>query len=212
MIVHCEVEMLSAWLDGELTVAEADRVAAHVETCAECRDELAAMLRVMDELRSLERVAPPPALAAEVSRRVKLEGRPLRLRALLAEHAGGVLQPGLGFFYAVVVSLAAIAGLVVLAPALERWQAGATAPLAVTAAALSPVGQTQLAAGRELLWDGATWREAAVREMPTVQVRIGTAEWERVRASEPVLDDLWALWAPVEVRRGDEVVRILPAI
>jgi anti-sigma factor RsiW len=56
-------ERLSAWLDGELTAEERREVAAHLEGCAECRRELAALERLDAALGSLE--APTPARLAD---------------------------------------------------------------------------------------------------------------------------------------------------
>jgi anti-sigma factor RsiW len=49
--VHEKVsEMLSAFLDGELTQAESQRVRVHVEDCSDCQ-------RALDELRALQETA-----------------------------------------------------------------------------------------------------------------------------------------------------------
>jgi negative regulator of sigma E activity len=67
---HLVSESLSAYLDGEAGAAEARRVSAHLAACAACRGRLEATRRVTAGLRQLAAVAPPPALAAQVRRRL----------------------------------------------------------------------------------------------------------------------------------------------
>ena len=50
----CENENISAWLDGELTDRDAGRVAAHVESCASCRETVAAFRSMSQYFTELE--------------------------------------------------------------------------------------------------------------------------------------------------------------
>ena len=59
-------ELLSAHIDGELTVEEASRLEDHLRGCEACRRELADMQRVWDGLGVLEDVEPSSHLAARV--------------------------------------------------------------------------------------------------------------------------------------------------
>ncbi len=58
-------ERLSAWLDGESEAAEEKAMEAHLQVCARCRAELAALERLQEALAGLE--APVPE---ELGRRV----------------------------------------------------------------------------------------------------------------------------------------------
>jgi hypothetical protein len=79
---HITTEILSAYLDSELGVAEAARIETHCENCADCRARLLAIRRVARSLSSLGTVAPPAALRAQVRRRIEFEPLPLRQRWL----------------------------------------------------------------------------------------------------------------------------------
>jgi anti-sigma factor RsiW len=61
-------ELLTAFLDGELTGAERDRVTAHLAQCGNCRTEARALRELMGQLRELGRV--PSDAGAELSRRL----------------------------------------------------------------------------------------------------------------------------------------------
>ncbi|MFN2640909.1 MAG: anti-sigma factor [Actinomycetota bacterium] len=56
MNAHEELELLSAFLDGELTDAERLRVDAHLPGCAECRATLDALRATLGDLGSLPRI------------------------------------------------------------------------------------------------------------------------------------------------------------
>jgi len=55
-------DLLSAYLDGELTADEHVAVAAHLDACEACRSEFAATASARASLRSLPQIEPPPAL------------------------------------------------------------------------------------------------------------------------------------------------------
>lgn len=57
-------EELSAYLDGELTTMEIPAVMAHIETCADCRAELADLDRSRIAVRALPGIEPPAFLDA----------------------------------------------------------------------------------------------------------------------------------------------------
>ena len=103
------VELLSSYLDDELERAESRRVEDHLAHCPGCRAQLDSLRRVVDNLRRLERAAPPPTLAQHVQRRVALDRRkttPLgRFEAEIHR-----LRPQLSVFFpfAMVFALAAI--------------------------------------------------------------------------------------------------------
>ena len=210
---HCEVETLSAWLDDALDADEAARVATHLGRCPDCSTELADLRRVVAGLRALERLPPPPALAIEVGRRTSLSRRRPGLTARLADGREAI-QPSVGLLFALVVAFALIGGLAVLGPQLRQER---TLPVMfhdtpeATTAALPAAGMPLEVAGRRLVWDGELWREEASEGVAGRQLTIGSPEWARWLEREPLLVELETLAAPVDVRDGDELVRVVPA-
>ena len=81
---------LHAYADGELDAAEALRVKAHLETCADCRAELAAIRELKTALHGLDfsEVA-PHGLGADIQRRVALAR--MRDRAIWTGGTAGLL-------------------------------------------------------------------------------------------------------------------------
>ena len=81
---------LHAYADGELDAAEAGLVEAHLETCADCRAELAAIRELKTALHGLDfsEVA-PDGLTADIQRRVALARA--RDRAIWTGAGGGLL-------------------------------------------------------------------------------------------------------------------------
>lgn len=55
-------ERLSAYMDGETSLAETEQVARHLEVCPECRRELAALKRLSAALAELKVTVPPLAV------------------------------------------------------------------------------------------------------------------------------------------------------
>jgi len=58
-------EMISAYLDGELTRAESSRLFTHTGSCGRCVAEMEAMQRVRAAVRSLPMVEMPPGLLGD---------------------------------------------------------------------------------------------------------------------------------------------------
>lgn len=73
--MNCErvQNLLSAYLDNELTTEEHRLVRAHLVTCAECNCEYEAMSDVKARLSSLESLEVPPGFFEEVSARLQAE-------------------------------------------------------------------------------------------------------------------------------------------
>ncbi len=85
---HSELrEQLDAYALGALEVDEAEAVAAHLVTCAECRAELAEMRRVTDALPAALEVTSPLRVHPSVKRRV--------LAAIQRPPRSGHLRPAL---------------------------------------------------------------------------------------------------------------------
>ncbi|MGE5233319.1 MAG: anti-sigma factor family protein, partial [Acidobacteriota bacterium] len=90
---HLETEILSAYLDGQLSAAERGRVESHLQGCADCARRLAGLRSAIASLQSLDRVEPPAELFAEVRRRAaqvapESAGGPLAWIAWPARHPG----------------------------------------------------------------------------------------------------------------------------
>lgn len=79
MMQHTELDLLSAYVDGELDDAERARVKSHLPTCAECRGTLDALLLTLADLKTLPDEAPAEqdswALRAAIARARKPAGR-----------------------------------------------------------------------------------------------------------------------------------------
>lgn len=58
---HVDVELLSAYLDAQVTPGERRRIEAHLAECAACRHELAALRQTVTLLQALPRIAVPRA-------------------------------------------------------------------------------------------------------------------------------------------------------
>lgn len=58
---HVTVDLLSAYLDGQITSTERTQIEAHLQGCAECRSELASLRNTVAMLKAMPRVAVPRA-------------------------------------------------------------------------------------------------------------------------------------------------------
>jgi Putative zinc-finger len=67
---HADTELLSAYLDDEVALAEARSLEAHLAVCESCRVQLEGMRRTIHRLGTIERPAPPPWLAQRVHHHV----------------------------------------------------------------------------------------------------------------------------------------------
>jgi anti-sigma factor RsiW len=80
---HDEIRrMLSAFLDGELTQVEQQRVRVHLEDCAACRREYEEMARLQEMTRSLPLAGPPEDRMNELEKSLMVQA-PRRLGWLL---------------------------------------------------------------------------------------------------------------------------------
>lgn len=74
-------ELLSAYLDGELTEGEKETVEAHLQTCDACRQLVDALANLRQEMGEAE-LTPPPALREAIMTQVHRENRLRRIRRL----------------------------------------------------------------------------------------------------------------------------------
>jgi hypothetical protein len=111
--VHFDDDLLSAFLDGELPVHEAETVESHLASCAGCRARLDGLRRVVHALGRLERAAPPQVLAQRVERRVALAERQTSLVERLESNLRGLsLESPMVVTFAIVLALATMVYLV----------------------------------------------------------------------------------------------------
>jgi anti-sigma factor RsiW len=75
-------EELVAFLDNELSPTQRSSVAAHLEECTLCREELLILGNVVEKLVHLEATEPSPDLARRFKQRFQTEQRPGFLQAL----------------------------------------------------------------------------------------------------------------------------------
>lgn len=76
---HEEIrQMLSAYLDGELTQAGAQRVRIHLEDCEQCRRTYEEMVRLQQMTRELAFAEPPEARMKELEKSLSVQA-PRRL-------------------------------------------------------------------------------------------------------------------------------------
>lgn len=73
--VHLDVELLSAYIDNEVTLQEAVRVERHLQVCGSCAEELASLRWTVNLLREVPPVAVPRSFAI---RQIDLEPEPAR--------------------------------------------------------------------------------------------------------------------------------------
>ncbi len=186
-VVHAEPDRLSAYLDGELPAADVRALEEHVEGCPSCRAELDGLAAVVGTLRRLERQAPPPVLAGQVTRRLDVEGRPVGLVARVeAALQRWKVEPGTLVTFGVVVALAAM--LALLGSSLEesaRRREAARAEWSGLELVTAVVGDHRFDR------DGALWREVGAGE-PEVRLAPDTPEARAILDATPRLRDLLA--------------------
>jgi anti-sigma factor RsiW len=107
---HPDTELLSSYLDSELSTAEAGRLQEHLRGCPPCTDRLASLRHTVDRLRTLQRPVPPAAVAEELRARLPGARRPpaWRQRFERVVREGLVLQPAIATGFALVLGLAVI--------------------------------------------------------------------------------------------------------
>jgi hypothetical protein len=101
--MSCEIHWprIADALRGSLSPGEASTLAAHLETCAACRTELAGLRQLWDELADLPAPVPPPGMAGAFRQALGREagrGRPGRVRRF--GPAAAALVAGLVLGYA----------------------------------------------------------------------------------------------------------------
>ena len=134
----CDLEVLSAYLDEELSPGETARLEAHLETCHACQDRLRGLTRVSETLRSLERAAPPPILEELVLGRREVPGaRSWSGRLAQMNEASRRTRSTIGLVFAMVLMLVVFVYLFSLA---QSRQAPTSTVISVTSDHLREAG------------------------------------------------------------------------
>lgn len=205
MSSHVEVEMLSAFLDDEMAVADRGRVEAHVAVCATCRTRLEELRGVARGLAALDRPAVPRTLDLAVPVRARRDPKRLA-RWTLRPVSGALTLP-----FAVVAALATLF-LVVHA---TRVEAPGAAGHGEVERAAGDVPGDALPSGPVLRYREGAWRPAGGAP-PDGPSRAATAEeWLHLRQRQPALAHFaerhvlelpwggsWVRFAPEEAPTG----------
>jgi anti-sigma factor RsiW len=112
---HLRVEVISAYVDDELSPRRRTVVDGHLENCSSCRERLAGMRSAVGGVRRLEKVAPPPAIAFRVRQEIaRRDARPAgffaRLRSSLSLTTNPALSTPLGMALALLLSVLVFEG------------------------------------------------------------------------------------------------------
>ena len=164
MTAHPEVEILSTYLDRELSRPERCQVEEHLERCEDCRQRLSSLQRVVGDLQALERLAPPPHLGAHLHRLASLEAsQPTLIRRLEHRASRFILQPFIAPIFAIVMALILI--IYLLSWGLHR-QATGRIPVHLeperTRIESPEVESPQQIAGRAFRFDDGVWGETTL--------------------------------------------------
>lgn len=109
MQCHEVQELMSEYIDGVLDPSALERVDRHIEGCPECRSELDALKMVVDLVRDLPLVEPPPEFRPELRKRLETEAvRPVNtglIHRLASGRWSGIIALAASFI--LVIGLAA---------------------------------------------------------------------------------------------------------
>ncbi len=114
---HLQVELLSAYLDQQVSPAERATIDAHLQQCTECRAELGSLRQTVIILHSLPRVAVPRAFTLS-------EAKAGIRRPIVAPGWFGGLARGLGAVAA--IALVAFVAVTILRPEQAPWSPNQT--------------------------------------------------------------------------------------
>jgi hypothetical protein len=207
---HLSTEQLSSYLDGEIGSSKAERIEEHLDSCPACRAQLEGMERLVSGLRRVERPSPPPALAAEVRRRIAVAPEPHGLRRRLELLLSDIcLRPA--FRTSAAMGLAILFSVFLLSDGLERAHHNAPvldAPDPVVTVetyfgqpplALPPT--TSEVAGREFVWSGGRWIQRGLEgKKPEAHVAAESPEGRAMLSKYADLEFLLADGTPVVLR------------
>ncbi len=67
-------DMLSGYIDGEVTAAEKAEIEEHLTTCAECSDALVELRKTIQLVKNIEETEPPAWMTQKIMAKVRAEG------------------------------------------------------------------------------------------------------------------------------------------
>ena len=135
-------ELLTAYLDGEVTSEEREQIQAHISACSGCQKELEALAAIQRDLRQALEVtaaqaAPSPQAWAQIRQRIEAEQQRVTVLGLAKSRLKGakdimtrslvLRQPVWRTVVAGVLAVALIAGLAIALPSLTRQSSEALA-------------------------------------------------------------------------------------
>lgn len=157
---HARVELLSAYLDNQVSPAERARLESHLRDCAACRAELASLRQTVAVMRALPRVPVPHAFTLSEAK------IGVRQPAPKAAWLGGLVR-GLGAVTA--VALVAVVAVTVLRPP-------AAAPEQAVARSAPTAAVVEKAVEAPLALAPAAPAPMAVQEAPVASVQVPTTQ------------------------------------
>jgi hypothetical protein len=178
-VQHLPADVLSAYIDEQLTVPERRRAEGHLDGCSTCRDRLEGLRRVTVGLRSLERVSPPAILEHGLSRHLALDAKERGMRGRLEERSRAPrrLPTHFGLVFAMVVAFAAMLYLFSYGIDVRRDRAEGAGGRSAAA------DRTALAFER----DGARWRQEGLEGEPVRTLGAESEEGLRLLREVPAL-------------------------
>lgn len=201
---HLAIELLSSYVDDEVTPRQLRLVESHLDDCTECRQRLEGLRSVAASVRRLESVAPPSTLGATLERRIRIAAREEAGRTSLEKGLGRWLgQPVLAPVFAVVLALGAILYLFSYGLSMRG-----DPPTRVVVASLPDDAPTEelaeepageMAARREMVALGATLEQEVTAAPPSAGTEAparGGAPATNGGASDPAAADLLSKEAP----------------
>ena len=211
MTAHLEVEVLSSYLDRELSHREENRVNTHLERCADCRATLAGLGRVVGRLQTLERQEPPAHLGNQLHRLAALEAARPGLFDRLERGVGKIpLQSSIVPVFAIVVALILI--IYMLSWGVHRQATGRIPvhlePPAGTASSIEPPPDQQVG-GRTFSFVDGVWIEAGLAPIDDAEaMSVADPRVQSGLAQTPAMREIVSLGNRVRLRMGDRVVEI----
>lgn len=211
MNTHPDVETLSIYLDSRLSRLERSRVDEHLERCGDCRERLCSLEKVVEDLRSLERMAPPPHLGTHLHRLAALQAsEPTLIQRLEHSVSRFNVHSTIAPVFAVVVALIVI--IYMLSWGLHR-QATGRIPVHLepeeTVIDTLAVESSRQVAGRTFALDDGVWIERGLEDLPPIQILSGTdPQVQSWMADTPALATIATLGQRVRVVMNGSVVEI----
>jgi len=211
MTAHPDVEILSTYLDSELSRRERRQVEEHLEVCDDCLERLSSLQKVVGNLQVLERLAPPPHLGAHLHRLASLQASQPTLTQRLEQGVSRfTFQSAIAPVFAVVVALILI--IYMLSWGLHR-QATSRIPVHLepekTMVESTGMESSRRVAGRIFnLADGVWIEQGLDREAVTEQVSGVDPRVQAWFARSPELAQIATLGSRVRLVMEDRLVEI----